>query len=238
MPQMWKWRNATVASALRFPRRLETIRDTIIALKVAFEGVLFLFIAFGKAFEAIHLNNPKTLDTMKLNVMLMIAVAGVFGACNSQTSKTDSDSALDRFESYVDSVENELSADARHDWAEIESEYKKRKVDAEDALQEATGEERTELDKLESRYKKAKADAEKKWDQFGAKSEKHLKRAEGWLEQTMGNVEEKSADAAEQTEESLRESIDWLEQNYEKLEDGAKEQYESLKSRLSESEKS
>lgn len=200
--------------------------------------LLSLRLAFGKAFENHNAYNHKTLDTMKLNVILMIAAVGVLAACNSQSPKDEPDDALDRLESYVDSVETELSADARHDWAEIESEYKKRKVDAEDALQDAKGEERTELDKLDSRYRKAKADAEKKWDQFGATTKKHLNRARGWFEETADNTEDKAADGAEQTEESLKESMDWLEQNYEKLEDGAKEQYESLKARLSDGEKS
>lgn len=167
---------------------------------------------------------------MKLTTAIIFISATLFWACDSQSSN-DGQQAVDRLESYVDSVETELSTDAKHDWASIEAEYKKLKIDAESAVEEATGEEQTTVDKLGDRYEKAKADAEMKAEQFNAQTEKHLNRADNWFENTADKMKGETKNLGEKTEEGFQESMDWLEKNYEKLEDSAKQQFDKLKAK-------
>ncbi|MCA1752296.1 MAG: hypothetical protein ABR572_10580 [Cryomorphaceae bacterium] len=167
---------------------------------------------------------------MKITTAIIFISATLFWACDNQNSN-DGQQAVDRLESYVDSVETELSTDAKHDWASIEAEYKKLKVDAENAVEEAVGEEQTAVDKLGDRYEKAKAEAEMRAEQFNAQTEKHLDRADNWFERAADNMKSGAENIGEETEEGFQESMNWLEKNYEKLEDSAKQEYDKLKAK-------
>jgi len=175
---------------------------------------------------------------MKFTTSIMIFVsAALFWSCD-QGSSNDGEEAVERLETYVDSVETELTADTKHDWAVIESEYKKLKVDAESAVENATGQEQTKVDKLGDRFEKAKADAEMRAEQFEAQAEKHLDQAGNWFEKAADNVEDQTDNVGKQTKEGFNESMNWLEKNYEKLEDSAKEQYDKMKAEMEMNEKS
>jgi hypothetical protein len=170
---------------------------------------------------------------MKTQIIPLIAAVLIMTSCD-ENKEAERQKTMAKLEFFVDSVENELSASASHNWAEIEREYERLEANAEDAWENAKGEEKDNLDELEDRFAEIKADAEKKTSELRADAKKHMGNLENWLDRAADKTAAGAKNAGEEVEEGVEESIEWLEENYEQLEDKTKKEFDEIKSKWSE----
>lgn len=170
---------------------------------------------------------------MKTQIISLLAVVSIMTSC-AENNNTERQKSVAELEYFVDSVENELSASASHDWAAIEREYERLEANAEDAWKDVKGEEKDNLDKLENRYEKMKADAEQKSTELSADARKHMGNLENWLDRTADKTAAGAENAGEEVEEGVEESIEWFEKNYDRLEENTRREFDEFKSKWSE----
>lgn len=168
--------------------------------------------------------------------LLMSVMAFATASCQDNAGANERAQNMANLERFVDSVETQVSATARHDWAAIDRRYEQLEDKAEQSLKGAVDEEKSAFEKLELRYNQIEEDAEMRSEQLKAETQVHMKNIELWYDRTKENAEDgtenvKDAanEAGESIEEGFEESMNWFEKNYDNLEDNTRQQYDKIK---------
>lgn len=143
--------------------------------------------------------------------------------------------ATTNLENYVDSVQNIVAMNPRHNWNQIENRFdslenRVEKINTDLEVEESS------LEMTEEKFEMIIENAKRDEENFERTAEMHMNNLETWWETTTEKGGKNVNITAESMDATSKESWDWLEQNFEKLKDESKESYNEFKAEFTNSE--